>query len=98
MEQALIPELLKYGIGGLLAAFFYVKWQKAEDRYDKLRDAFDLKTAQHYEKTLELQRQGFDSSLRVEGALANSTQVLTANTATMQGLMKVLVKTGAGSE
>lgn len=98
MEQVLLTELLKYGIGGLLAAFFYVKWQKSEDRYDKLRDAFDLETKQHFNKTLELQRQGFDSALRVEGALANSTQALTANTSTMQGLAKVLAKTGAGSE
>lgn len=98
MEQVLLTELLKYGIGGLLAAFFYIKWQKAEERNDKLRDAFDQKTAQHHEKTLELQRQGFDSALRVEGALANSTQALAANTSTMQGLAKVFAKNAVGSE
>ena len=98
MEQALVTELLKYGIGGLLGAFFYVKWQKAEDRYDKLRDAFDLETKQHFNKTLELQKQGFESALRIEVALNNSTQALSANNSTMNGLAKVLIKNGSVTE
>lgn len=98
MEAALLTEILKYGIGGALAVFFYLRWQKAEDRYDKLRDAFDLRVQQHHEKTLELQKQGFEHSLRVEGIIANSNQALESNVSVMHGLMKVLAQKGITAE
>lgn len=89
--QGIINTLLNFGPGGVLAAICFYKWQQAEDRNDKLRDAFDLKTEQYHQAALLMQSKGFENSLRVEGVLTNATTVIAANSQTIA----VITKQGA---
>lgn len=95
MEASLLTEIAKFGIGALLAVFFYVRWQRAEDVIEKLRDAQVVTLKEHHATTMQLQREGFDKSLKIEGALMDATQTIAANNATMAGLTVVLAKQGA---
>jgi hypothetical protein len=79
--------LVSYGPPGVAAAFFLYKWQKAEDRIEKLRDAFELKTKEYYESLLATQKAGFDNSLRVEGVLGNATQQIATNTVALHAVV-----------
>lgn len=79
--------LLAQGPTGVIAALCFYKWQKAEDRIEKLRDAFEVKTKEYHETVLATQKAGFDNSLRVEGIVTNAAQVIATNTVALQALV-----------
>lgn len=87
MESGVFDLLVNFGPGGTLAAICFYKWQKAEDRLEKLRDAFETKTQANHETSMRAQREGFDNTLRVEGVLNNAVQVISANTTAIQALI-----------
>lgn len=82
--SAIFSWLVAQGPVGVIAALCFYKWQKAEDRIEKLRDAFELKTKEYHETVLAAHKDGFQNSLRVEGVLSNATQVIATNTVALQ--------------
>ncbi len=86
--QSIIDLLVSFGPGGTLAAICFYKWQKAEDRIEKMRDAFDLKSKEHYESLLAAYKVNFDTAIRVEGVLNDNKQVIATNTIALQAVVK----------
>lgn len=87
METELFNLLVGGGPFGVVAAFFFWKWQQSEGTIASLRAAAEVKTEAGHKFQLELQEKALTNAARTEEALRSNTTAMQAQSQLMQTMI-----------
>lgn len=86
METDLFNLLISSGPLGAVAAFFFWKWQQAENDLKEERAANLIRTEANHLAMINLQEKRISDVARVESVVSSNSSAMTALTQLVQGL------------
>lgn len=86
METEIFNLLLSGGPFGAVAAFFFYRWQKAENELKDFRAAQDIKTEAAHKAMLDLQEKRIVDGVRIEGVLQSNTNAMVSHTRLLEAI------------